>query len=149
MAHKQKVFTITGATPDSATTAAVGNVAHGIAPFDDITISATIVGSTNGAVDACLQYKTDPDTDEWWDWIRFPQVGSGVTAKYSTRVAGGAAAVTVVGSCSTATPTIVLAANTNTGVRPTNAVRLVATTGVGTDSAATQTVRIFGRQRAL
>lgn len=137
-----QVFSITGTSPAAASTAAVGNPAQSLLDYDWFSINATIIGGTGGTIDACLQYKIDSaGTDEWWDWVRFPQVAAATTTKFVVEPQAPNT-ITTVGSCTTASPAMTVAANTNVGGHPGFAVRLVVTAGAGTSAGATQTVKI-------
>lgn len=142
MSYRHQTLTITGSSPAAPGTAAVGDQIGGLGGYDRFIVVAALAGSTNGAVDCALQFK-NPDADEWWDWIRFPQVAAAAATKYQVQCGGDDSGIVVVGSCTEASPAITLAANNSLGGRPTDRVRLVVTAGSGTDSAATQTVRLI------
>lgn len=146
--RRNQVYTITGNTPDSETVAVVGSAVTGLEQFDWFSIVAVLdAGTLGGTLDATLQYKIDADTDVWVDWISFNQVLD--TASSVQQVHSGAnTTIVTVGTCTTASPAITLAAGTACGGHPGNIVRLVVSTGAGTDTAVEQTVYIRGwRQR--
>lgn len=91
-----------------------------------------------------LQAKID-GIDEWYDWCRFPQVAA-ATNKIYTCQSGAGSDITETGQCTTASPAIVLAANTFIGGHPGQRLRLVVTAGAGTSAGATQTVRVVGHR---
>lgn len=140
-----KPKTISGSSPASASTAVVGSALNGLSECDWFMIDATIIGGTGGTVDAWLQRKVE-GTDNWRDWIRFPQVSAASTKHYSVQVMSSISIYEVSQgtTASPGTPTIV--ANTSIGGHPGDKVRLVVTAGAGTSAGATQTVRIHGWQ---
>jgi flavin-binding protein dodecin len=142
---------LTGNSPDSATTAAVGSAIRGLAKFDWIIIDAEIIGSTNGTVDATIQRKISAladgtAVDVWVDWVRFPQVAAGATKHYHLSLQSSAAITEVDWDTEAAPAAATIAANTTLGGHPGDAVRLVVTAGAGTDSAAAQTIYFSGWQ---
>lgn len=141
------VQTITGTSPASASTAAIGT-ANGLAAHDWFLIDATIIGGTAGTVDAWLQRKVE-GVDAWRDWIRFPLVSAATTKHYSVQVGSGQT-IYEVSQGTTASPgTPTIAANTAIGGHPGDKVRLMVTAGAGTTAGATQTVYISGWSRRV
>jgi len=137
------VQTISGTSPASASTAAVGSPVNGLARYDWFLIDATIIGGTSGTVDAWLQRKIEGQ-DKWRDWIRFPQVAAATTKHYSVQMTGANSIYEVSQGTlgSPGTPTI--PANTTIGGHCGDKVRLVVTAGSGTSAGAAQIVHISG-----
>lgn len=139
------VQTISGTSPASASTAAVGSAVNGLAKYDWLIIDATLIGGTGGTVDAWLQRKIEGQ-DKWRDWIRFPQVAAATTEHYSVQIGTGST-IHQVSQGTTASPgTPTIAADTSIGGHPGDKVRLVVTAGAGTSAGATQTIHVSGWQ---
>ena len=68
----RKVFTITGTSPGSASTAIVGSVARGLRAYDWFTVHANLQGATGGTLNVRLQRKITDDV--WSDWVSFTQL---------------------------------------------------------------------------
>lgn len=137
---------ISGNCPASATSAQIGTAVLGLRPFDWFTIDAILIGPTGGTIDVTLQRKIGdlPDgtaVDLWVDWLHFPQVSAGTTAKYSA-ISGASTTIQTVGMVAAATFTATLAANTFVGGHPGDQIRAVCTTGAGTSGAAAQKIYI-------
>jgi hypothetical protein len=131
---ERKEFVISGNSPATATTAAVGSEMKDLSRFDWFSVDAKIIGSTNGSVTLRLQrYVTG--LAAWVDWLAFPLVAAGATKYYSLQV-GTSATVHEVGIGTSPA----LAANTSIGGHPGDKVRCIATAGASTDSAAAQVV---------
>jgi hypothetical protein len=134
---------ITGTSPASASTAAVGDVLSGLQQFDELFIDAALVGATGGTLDVYIQRKLK--TDVWADWAHFPQLASGAAAvKYSVPNGRGTTIV-VVGGGTDATPAPALAANTFLGGHPGDILRCVCVAGASTSVGAAVAIRITGR----
>jgi len=139
---RRKQFVLTGTSPASASTAAVGAVLGGLSAFDFFQIDAIITGGTGGTVDLYIQRQVDKTNDVWLDWVHFAQVSAATTKRYTVSSAGNGT-ITEVGQMNTAlSGSLVLAAGTCVGGHPGDAVRLVATAGSGTSAGQTQTVYI-------
>jgi len=137
---RRKQFTLTGTSPASATTAAVGAAVGGLDRFSFFEIDAIVIGGTGGTIDLYLQRQVDKTNDIWLDWVHFPQVAAATTKRYTVSSIGNGSIVEV-GQMNTAlSGSLVLAANTCVGGHPGDAVRLVAVGGAGTSAGATQTV---------
>lgn len=144
MAWRNQVYTITGTSPSSASTAVIGTKT-GVEPFDWFTIVAILIGGANTAGDiAWLQCRVDQNIDVWYDWLRFPAIAAGTTYKYVV-APFGTNSIIATGTGTGASPgTATLAANTTVGGHPGDCVRLVYTAGASTSAGATQTVYIKG-----
>lgn len=140
MATRQ-IFTITGTSPASASTAIVGDVQQTLLDYDQFTIDAALVGATGGVLDVYLQRQVTANV--WADWLHFPQLTAGAAAVNYTAVAGYDKVIVAVGNGTDASAgTPALAANTFVGGHPGQAVRCVAVAGVSTSAGAAITIRI-------
>lgn len=152
MGHRLNVQVISGNSPDTVTTAVVGNEVAGLLQYESFQIVAELdADGANGALEFCLQFHMGHDADgveidKWVDWIRFPSVADGTTAVYVVNTTEALNAITAAGVSTSAAPAIVLAANNNLGGHPGNRVRLVCTAGSGNDTAQAQTVTIRGHR---
>lgn len=141
------LFTITGNSPATASTAVVGSAVNGLGRFDQLFIDAALVGATGGTLDVYLQRKI---TDNLWaDWLHFAQLSAGAAAvKYALTVERAVSSIVTVGNSADASFTLALAAGAFAGGIPDTSVRCVAVAGSGTSVAAAVTIRIRGTQRA-
>lgn len=145
MSAPTKPFTITGATPATAsTTAVIGssipdeNVA--ITPYDTLTMEADIVGGTGGTLDIYVQRTFDGGTT-WRDYVHFPQVAAATTKRYSHSPSLDGQ-IYEVGQGTTPA----LAAGTSANGKWGSHLRVLAVSGSGTSAAGSVTVKfIFGR----
>lgn len=137
-----KLFSITGTSPSSATTAVVGLSAIGteMRNASEIKIVAELVGATGGTLDVYLQWT--PDGTTWYDYCHFPQLaGAAAAVKYSTGSNYPTPGITVIGKDSTPA----LAANTCVGGSVGNGLRCVCVAGVGTSAGAAVTINIWAK----
>ncbi len=143
-----KLFTITGNSPATATTAVVGDQINGLGKYEELIIDAALVGAAGGLLDVYLQrWVTD---NLWADWVHFPQLSIAAAAvKYSIIATRQSSTIVTVGNSADASFTLALAAGSFAGGVPDTAVRCVAVGGVGTSGAAAITIHIRGTQRAL
>lgn len=142
MASRQ-VFTITGTTPASASTAIVGERQGSLLPFDWFTIDASLVGATGGVLDVYLQRQVT--TDVWADWLHFTQLTAGAAAVRYSAVSGYDRQLIAVGVGTDSSPgTPALAAGSFVGGHPGQWLRCVAVAGASTSAGAAITIRITG-----
>lgn len=143
-------FTISGASPDAAsTTAVIGEVVDfamlpgttqptGLEVVDDLDIVAAIQGGTGGSLDLFLQ--TSPDNVTWTDYAHFAQLAAGAVLgvkTFATTRQAQTATMTTVGQ--NLTP--LLAASTVVG-SVARYMRLLAIAGAGTTAGAVQTITL-------
>lgn len=107
---------------------------------DMLIIDAALLGGTGGTLDVYLQRKLA--TNEWVDWVHFPQLAAGATKKYSVAVTGKQATIVDVGGGTDASPGVTLAANTVVDVIPGDDVRIVFVAGGGTTLGASNKITI-------
>lgn len=146
MAYRFGIQSITGTTPNSATTATVGSEVTGLGNYPDITVTADLVGATGGTLDVYVQrwdQEIASGAGNWVDWIHFPQLAAGAAAiRYAVNAAQVASSgITAVGVGLTPA----LAANTATGGHPGDKVRAIATAGASTSAGAAISISIRGR----
>lgn len=143
MRTKETPLAITADSPDEA-----GTVVHAVLfrgammrVADLLVVDAALAGGTGGTLDVYLQRKLA--TNEWVDWIHFPQLAAGATKKYTLAITdGGGALIAEVGGGSDGTPGVALAANTAVNVMPGDDVRIVFVAGDGTSAGAAQKITI-------
>jgi urocanate hydratase len=146
MAVRTRTELITGTSPSSATSAAIGSVLRGLQDYDWFTIDAVIIGGTGGTIDVTLQRKIGALTDGtavdlWVDWLHFSQVAAGTTTKFSA-MTGASTTIATVGMVAAAVFTTTLAAGTFVGGHPGQELRAVCTAGAGTSVGATQKIYV-------
>lgn len=149
----RQLFTISGTSPASASTAIVGSAVGGLLRFDAFTIDAALIGATGGTLDVYLQRRV-ATADEvaggvWADWLHFPQLASGASAiKYAVACTDPPnVTVLAVGNGTDASAgTPALAVNTFTGAHPGDAIRAVCVAGASTSAGAALTIRITARR---
>jgi hypothetical protein len=137
----RRVFTLTGTSPASASTA-LGDSVVGLLGYDRFSIEAVIIGGTGGTLDVYLQRQVTDNV--WADWLHFPQVAAAATKKYAVQC-GRSNDVTIreiATGTDAAHGTPVLAANTFIGGHPGNKIRAVYVAGSGTSVGAAQTIYI-------
>lgn len=139
---RAQTFTITGTSPATATTAAIGSVINGLLQFNHFNIHANVQGATGGTLNLRLQRQIADDV--WSDWLSLPQLGAAAAAISYAASLASATTIAVVGGGSLASPTVVLAANTFVGGHPGDRLRLIGTGGASTSAGATQTIYIQG-----
>lgn len=152
--HTVDQFTITGTTPSSATTAAVGSVVTGLGRFASLFIVGSLIGATGGTLDLTLQVSPDLGTT-FVDYIHFPQLaaGAGAIVKAVSVARAGQSNSIATASAAGAVPAIVtvgtgagalavLTAGVAIGGDFTDRMRLVATGGAGTSAGASITIFI-------
>jgi hypothetical protein len=134
--------TITGTSPASATTAAIGTPLTGLGQYRSLQILATIQGGTGGTLDLYLQTSPDGGTT-WVDYAHFAQLAAGAAAvtRLITVSKGGSSGATPVTVGTGTTPA--LAVNTVVGGDFGDRLRLIGTGGAGTNAGATQTILIL------
>jgi hypothetical protein len=136
------VGTITGTSPATATTAAIGAALLNLGQYRSLHLEITATGATGGTLDLYLQVSYDNGTT-WWDYAHLPQLAAGAAAvRYAinvSRAAQSGAAPLVVGTALTPA----LAANTVVGGDFGQAIRLIGVGGAGTTAGATQTINVF------
>ena len=137
MSVEQITFSFTGDSADAASTTIVGDIAEGLSRFVWFDVVATLIGGTAGTVDVYLQ-RYSVELTEWIDWLHFPQVALGVTARYVVAAAQPSGLIHAVGM--NLTPA--LAANTAVGGHPGDRLRMVVTAGAGESAGATQLVEL-------
>lgn len=134
---------ITGTSPASASTAAVGSPLHGMEQFDSIQIAAEVQGGTGGTLDLYVQASWDGGTT-WWDFAHLPQLAAGAAAiKYMINAPGmGSATMTVIGKGTTPA----MAVNTVSGGIGAwgKSIRVLAVAGASTSAGAAQTFTVHG-----
>lgn len=142
------LFTITGTTPASASTA-VGAVVSGLDRFDAFSIDADLIGATGGVLDVYLQRKITDNV--WRDWLHFTQLTAGNAAvRYSVSTSPGIAnTIVAVGTGTDSAATPALAANTFIGGHPGNFVRAVYVAGASTSAGAAVSILIRGWNRRV
>lgn len=137
--------TITGTSPAAAGQAVVGKPVADLELYGLFTVHAQLVGATGGTLDVYLQRKIN--TNEWQDWVHFPQLGGGAAAvKYcvAAPVPQGASPV-VVGQTADdgTTGAPALAANTVAPGHLGYEVRCLAVAGSGTSAGAAVKIEIL------
>lgn len=137
---------ITGTSPATAADAAVGDVLHGLAKYDALSIMCEVQGATADTLDLYLQSSWDGGTT-WWDYAHLPQLGAGAAAiKYAIQVPSMLeSTITVIGKG--ASPA--LAAGDVIGGPWGPAMRLFAVTGASTSAGAAQTITVHGFMRTV
>lgn len=141
-----KTLVISGNSPAGAAQAVVGKAVGGLADYPHLTVHAELVGAAGGTLDVYLQRKVN--TNEWQDWIHFPQLAAGAAAvKYAAAVQHASTAPVVVGETNDAgtTGAPALAANTVAPGHPGDTVRVLAVAGAGAAAAAVK-VSIIARR---
>jgi hypothetical protein len=139
---KETEQVITATSPASATTAVEAQVFKGsmFARAEGLVIDAALAAPVSGALDVYLQRKLG--TNEWVDWVHFPQLAAGTSKKYSFSITGNGASIVEVGGGTDAAPGVALAANTAVDVTPGGDVRIVFVAGTGTSAGASNKIRI-------
>lgn len=142
MKTKELPQTVTVNSPASPSTVVVASLFKGdmLRRAEGLTIDASFIGGTNGTLDVYLQRKLG--TNEWVDWIHFPQIAAAAVKKYTTTVIGNGDTLVEVGGGTDATPGVALAANTVVNVTPGDDVRIVFVAGAGTSAGASQKITI-------
>jgi len=141
----RKLFTITGTSPASASTAIVGSVVLGLERYDWFTIDAALVGATGGTLDVYLQRRIALDSEVtggvWADWLHLTQLASGASAiKYSLQTGSDKTISTVAFGTDASAGTPVLSAASFVGGHPGQALRCVCVAGASTSAGAAVTI---------
>lgn len=143
MKTKEVSQTITATSPAAAGTVVHTEVFKGsmLARAEGLVIDAKLTQATGGTLDVYLQRKLT--TNEWVDWVHFPQLAAGTAVKrYTCTITGNGASIVEVGGGSDASPGVALAANTAVDVTPGDDVRIVFVAGASTSAGAAQTIKI-------
>lgn len=134
---------ITGTSPASATTAAIGSPIYNISKYDNLVVFATLQGATGGTLDVYLQTSFDGGTT-WYDWVHFTQIaaaGASRIYRFSPSLTND---ISTVGSGTSPA----LSAGSTAGGPWGDQIRCIATAGAGTSAGAAQTILIYGVQSA-
>jgi hypothetical protein len=137
---------ISDTSPAAAGVAASARVATGLSKFDWLLFVCSVTGGTGGTTDITIQGELADDL--WIEWARTNAQAATVSAVEAI-VPESASIVTVTGVDDDALTAagVTLATGVCIGGYPGDKVRAVYTAGAGTSAGATQTVRIFGRNR--
>lgn len=145
-----RTSTITGTSPAAPGQAALAPLAQRLDEFDQIYVTALLVGATGGTLDVYLQRRVDDAGTVWADWIHFPQLAAGAAAvKYAAAaLPPPAVTATVIGTTAAdgTTGAPALAANTVVGGHPGDCVRCICVAGAATTVGAAVTIHIKGRR---
>lgn len=141
---------ITGSTTTGTTAArVVGTAIRGLTKYEWFSVDANLKGVPLGTLDVYLQREVAAAADVsggvWADWVHFPQLSEAGARVYYSAQSIPSGDITVVGrgtDASAGTPA--LAANTNIGGHPGDAVRLVAKCGSATLTGTSLTVTLIG-----
>lgn len=134
-----KLFTISGTSPASASTAVVGSPIVGLGGFIGFRIVSELVGATGGTLDIYLQWSPDDGTT-WFDYVHFTQLAAGAAAiKYNTNSGLSLATITTVGKGTSPA----LAANTATGGLIGDQLRCLAVAGASTSAGAAVAITVY------
>lgn len=134
-----QLYTITGTSPSSATTAVIGNFVGGLQIYDSLQIIAIIQGATGGTLDLYLQSSVDGST--WYDYAHYAQLAAAAASTTRTiTVSRAQQQLTATAIGSNTSPA--LAANTFLGGDFGSRIRLLAVAGAGTSAGAVQTIKI-------
>lgn len=132
MAIKLDQFTMSGSVSTGTTAAQViGSTVRGLRKYDWFLVDASCAGVPLGTLDVYLQRQVQTTAQKsggvWADWIHFAQQSAGGARAYYSVQSIPSGDITVVGRGTDASPgTPALAAATNIGGHPGDAVRLVA-----------------------
>lgn len=143
MKTKETAQTITATSPAAASTVVHTDLFKGsmLARAEGLVIDAKLTQATGGTLDVYLQRKLA--TNDWVDWVHFPQLAAGSSVKrYTCTITGNGAPLVEVGGGTDAAPGVALAANTAVDVTPGDDVRIVFVAGASTSAGAAQTIRI-------
>ena len=134
---------ITGTSPGSAITAALGSALHGLDVYDAIQIACEVQGATGGTLDLYVQASWDNGTT-WWDWAHLAQLSAAAAAvKYMINAPGmGAAAITAVGKGTT--PALAVATVIGGVGSWGRSIRVLSVAGASTSAGAVQTFTVHG-----
>jgi len=132
---------ITGTSPNAASTAVLGSALLGTSRYDAIQIICEVQGATGGALDLYIQSSFDGGTT-WWDLAHLPQLAAAASAvKYAIVIPGVSTDdITVIGKNTTPA----LAANTVVGGMWGSSIRVLAVAGASTSAGAAQTFTVHG-----
>lgn len=131
---------ITGTSPASASTAALGNPVK-VSYYEHIRVVAVLQGATGGTLDVYLQATWD--NTKWYDIAHFPQITAAAAQTIRTLSMSRAAVNTTLTAIGQdLTPA--LAAGTYLSGDFGVSVRAVCVAGAGTSDGATQTIHILG-----
>lgn len=139
-----QAFSISGTSPNSASTAVVGSPVTFDRDVDTLDVIATIQGATGGVLDLYLQ--TSEDGTTYTDYLHFAQLGAGAAASVKRIIVNRgqpASAITTVGQGTTPA----LAANTVLSGVTGKYMRLLAVAGASTSAGAAQSISIAARYR--
>lgn len=137
MSGDSTLLTITGTSPASASTAAIGSPIGGLQIYDSLQIIAIIQGATGGTLDLYLQTSVDGST--WYDYAHFAQLaGAAAQITRTITVARYQQQLTATAIGSNLSPA--LAAGTFLGGTFGSRIRLIGTAGAGTSAGAVQTI---------
>jgi len=142
MRTKETAQTITATSPAAASTVVHATTFKGdmLRRAEKLVIDAALLGGTGGTLDVYLQRKLA--SNEWVDWVHFPQVTAATAKKYTATITGDGASLVEVGGGTDAVPGVALAANTAVNVIPGDEVRIIFVAGVGTAAGASNKITI-------
>ena len=139
-------FSLGGTSPAAASTAASTTIT-GLEAFKSLTFYCVLTGATGGTLDIYIQWSPDLGTT-WVDYAHFAQLADGAAAIkrfFSVSRYGQQTTVTAVGSGTTASPGVALAANTVLGGDFGDRLRVVYVAGGGTSAGAAQIINFVGK----
>ncbi len=133
------VHTVTGTSPASASTAALGLPVMGLARFSQLKVVASLLGATGGVLDVYLQWTPDAGTT-WYDYAHFTQLTNGNAAVIQTCGFGfGSTTPTTIGTALVPA----LAAGTCVGGSWGDGLRVVCVAGSGTSAGAALSIKFY------
>lgn len=141
-----QTITVTATSSASADVYTLGTERGNLGKFDQFTIDATIGGNGGGAIDVVVMRKVA--TDDWREWLRFPQVAANTTKRYTHQLGAGNATTTETATCTdTVPPSAFVMSAGCIGGHPGQAIKLCVLAGTGASAAVPQTVLLKAWQQ--